>query len=205
MLVPLFHQRHIARMRRSSVVLLVLGLAQPAFAQIRLTNVVDAGTPKVLDGGMVDVKLICPPPPKPTPDPELERLRHELTELKALVARQAAQTDALLTSVEKVSKQVAAIRSDLADAEQRKADAKTQVDAQRASTTQAIASLNWATQQLSTGSANVGDALKVAEAAFSGAALKDVQNARLALQNGDLSAARQWLALAMAEAANTRD
>ncbi len=194
-------------MRRASLLVVVLVVAQPAFAQvIRLTNVVDAGIPKGVDGGMPEVKLVCPPPAKPPPDPELATLRHEVVELKALVARQAAQTDTLLTSVEKVSKQVAAIRSDLADAEQRKADAKNQLDTRRAETTQAINSLNWATQQLSTGSTtNVGDALKLAEAAFTGLALKDVQNARLALQNGDLSAARQWLSLAMAEASNARE
>jgi hypothetical protein len=180
-------------------------LATSAFAQVRVyTNVVDAGS-KADAGVVAEAPRPIPSAALRTADPELERLHREVVELKALVERQSAQLDALSTSLEKVGKQVGAVRSDLADAEQRRADEKQKALAHRAETATAMASVNWALEQLAQGSGNVNDALRTAEGTFSGPALRAVQNARAALASSDLQAARIWLGIALAEAANARE
>ncbi len=198
--------RDMNRSARATLVLTLTLSASAAFAQVRVyTNVVDGGS-KAADAGVaVEAARPIPSSALRTADPELERLHREVVELKALVERQSAQLEALSTSVEKVGKQVGAVRIDLADAEQRRADEKQKALAHRADTATAMASLNWALEQLAQGSGNVNDALRTAEGTFSGSALRAVQNARAALGSSDLQAARTWLGIALAEAANARD
>jgi septal ring factor EnvC (AmiA/AmiB activator) len=179
--------------------------ASAAFAQVRVyTNVVDGGT-KADAGVVVEAPKPLPAATLRNADPELERLHREVVELKSMVERQSAQLDALSTTLDKVGKQVSAVRTDLADAEQRRVDDKQKVLTHRADTATAMASVNWALEQLAQGSGNVGDALRTAENTFSGPALRAVQNARAALASNDLSAARTWLGIALSEAANARD
>ncbi len=194
-------------MNRALLVLLTL-LAGGAFAQVRLLTNVDGGMPRTTvnapDAGVPEPAK-PPPPVARLPDPEVERLHREIADLKAVVERQASQVDTLVTSLEKVGKQVAAVRADLADAEQRQADEKQRLEARRAATSQALSGVEAALQQLSMGNSNVGDALRLTDGAFTGNAARAVQYAKAALANGDLSAARTWLSIAVSEATYGRE
>lgn len=184
---------------------LLLLLATFAQAQARPASAADAGVPRPDAGVIAEAPKPAPPPPPRLADPDVERLHRELADIKKLLERNAGQTEAISTALEKLSKQVTTLRSDFAEAEQRTAEAQRQAGERRAASAQAVASLAWAQQQLATGSTNVNDALRTAELAFSGSALKAVQMARVALANSDVAAARTWLAIAVLEAANPHD
>lgn len=190
-------------MRTLTVMLVVFG-AVTALGQTKPRPVVDAGVP---DAGVAAPQACpaCPTCAAPKPDPQVELLRKDVAELKAMLEKHASQNETTAAAVQRIEKQVASLRSDVADAEARKTEEQRVTAERRAQTSQANASLAWAEQQLSSGSNNVGDALRAAEQVYTGSALRAVQSARAALANGDLAAARTWLAIAVAEAANPRD
>lgn len=152
---------------------------------------VDAGVPVVVAG----------------PAPEVEKLRKEVNDLKLrtfeLERQQQAKTDALTSDLEKLSKKVEDLKTQLkqvSDAEERRADAEEAVATRKAQTAAASVNLNVVLLQLVSGNTSgIDPSLRYAESVFTGNAQKDVQLARAAITQGDVSAARQYLMLALWE------
>ncbi len=144
-----------------------------------------------------------------TPGPsniENERLRKELNELKVRTAEleRLAQAKTENGELEKLSKKLDELNSrvkQLSDAEDRRADAEDAAAHKKTSTAAASASVNSVLSVLASGNtSNIEPSLRYAESVFTGNAQRDVQLARAALANGDVSSARQYLLLAIAEA-----
>ena len=143
---------------------------------------------------------------------EVEKLRKELNDLKLrtteLERQQQAKAEALGTDFERVVKKVDELRSQvkvLTDAEDRRVDAEEAAATKKVATAAAAASLTSALSVLATGSTTgIEPSLRYAEAVFTGNAQKDVQLARSALTQGDLSAARQLLLIALFESENQK-
>jgi hypothetical protein len=186
-----------------SVVLVVLPALAVAQARPDAGVGVGVGVARPADAGVAEAAR--PAPAAASGESELARLRREVVELKALVERQVAQSEAVDRSLARLGAQVGRLQTDFADAEQRRADAAQQAAARRQATGQAVVNLAYAQQALASGSTDISGALSLAEGAFTGAAQQAVQRARAALANSDLNATRYWLAIAAAEAANNRD
>ena len=161
-----------------------------------------------LDAGVAVVEPTKPlPVEKPVPTPsvaEVTELKREVVELKSRTSnleRQASQADAMSSQLDKLSKQITELQSQLQESEGRRLEKERQVSERRAQSEQVVASIGVAQQQLATGNtSSVGATISYAERVFTGAALADVQSARLAIQNGDLGSARIWLSLAVVDA-----
>ena len=139
---------------------------------------------------------------------ELDRLRKDVNDLKLRSSEveraQQQKADALSAQVEKLSSQLEEIKGQLTkitDAETRRADTEQAVVNQRSATASASASLNSVLGTLASGNTSgVEPSLRYAESVFTGTAQKNVQLARAALAQGDVSSARQYLLLALYEA-----
>ena len=143
---------------------------------------------------------------------EVEKLRKELNDLKLrtteLERQQQAKADALGSDFERMVKKVDELKSQvkvLTDAEVRRVDAEEAAATKKVATAAAAASLTSVLSVLATGSTTgIEPSLRYAEAVFTGNAQKDVQLARSALTQGDLSAARQLLLIALFESENQK-
>lgn len=167
----------------------------------------DAGVPLVrkpqaVDGGVPGASV-------PGPTPEVERLRKELNDLKLRTAelerlqqaKAEAQSNERLDKLEKKLDELKSQVKQLSDAEERRADAEEALVARKVATAAASASVNSVLVVLASGNTSgVEPSLRYAEGVFTGNAQKDVQLARTALAQGDVSAARQYLLLALFEA-----
>lgn len=170
-----------------------------------------APQPAARDAGVsapkVDAGVPTPEPsrnPNAPPAAELEKLRKDVAELRTRVTdleAKAAKADALAADLEKVRKKLDALQADSDAAEEKRANLERELATKKAQTTQASATVNVVLQQLTTGNtSNVELWLRGAEQQYSGNASKLVSLARTALAQGDLTAARQYLNLALLEA-----
>lgn len=163
----------------------------------------DAGVP----APKVDAGVPTPEPlrnPNAPPAAELEKLRKDVAELRTRVTdleAKAAKADSLAADLEKVRKKLDALQADTDAAEEKRATLERELATKKAQTTQASATVNVVLQQLTTGNtSNVELWLRGAEQQYSGNASKLVSLARTAIAQGDLTAARQYLNLALLEA-----
>lgn len=181
---------------------LSLGQGRPPAPVARDGGVAEARKPAAGDGGVVRAEAAPAPAADLAQRAELEHVKRDLEELRvrtALLEKQVATNEAVTEQLEKVNRQLGELKTQLGDAEERRSDAERRAVERRA---QVEATTSWlvaAQNALATGSSNVGDALRAAEAVYTGAALRDVQYARQALANGDSAAARQYIALAILE------
>lgn len=143
---------------------------------------------------------------------ELDRLRKDVSDLKLrtseLERAQQQKGDGLAAQVEKLNGQVEELKAQLArvtEAEARRGDAEQAVVNQKSATVSASASVNSVLGVLASGNtSNIEPSLRYAESVFTGNAQRNVQLARAAIAQGDLSSARQYLLLALSEAAGQR-
>ncbi|MBE2248278.1 MAG: hypothetical protein IAE78_01940 [Myxococcus sp.] len=169
----------------------------------------DAGValkPPAADAGAAPSAL--PPAPVATAAPgELERLRKRVGELEARTAeleRQTKQLDALAKKLDATTDDLAAFKKQVDEREETRQAAERRVVEQKQRFESVTRSLVTVDQQLSTGATNVNEALRAAEATYTGAALQYVQAARASLANGDVNTARKYLLLAVLEAQAAR-
>ena len=143
----------------------------------------------------------------PAPDAGPSGTEKQILELRARVdalERQLQQQQQQSQQLEQISAQLQQLRAQVADAESRR-QAEEQVQAQQRQQREgAIAALNQAQYALAGGNSDIAAALDRAEAAFTGQAQRDVQAARAALQNRDLSQARALLGAAISDAQQGR-
>lgn len=143
---------------------------------------------------------------------EVDKLRKEVNDLKLrsseMERAQQQKADALNAQFEKLSGQLEEIKGQLTnvtEAETRRAEAQQAVVNQKSATASASASLNSVLGTLASGNTSgVEPSLRYAESVFTGNAQKNVQLARAALVQGDVSAARQYLLMALSEAEGSR-
>ncbi|HUJ25502.1 MAG TPA: hypothetical protein VLW85_05765 [Myxococcales bacterium] len=133
--------------------------------------------------------------------------QRELADLRARVdalERQLQAQQQQAQQLQQIASEVQRLRTQLADAEARRQAEQQEQAQQRSQRESAIAALNQAQSALAGGSYDVSGALDQAEGAFSGQAQRDVQAARAALQNHDLSQARALLNAAILDAQQGR-
>ncbi len=92
----------------------------------------------------------------------------------------------------------------MADAESRRQSADQQQTAGRQAMQSGVSALQQAQALLAGGNSSIDDQLAQAEASFPPQAQRDIQYAREALRNRDLSAARAFLSSAIADAQQGR-
>lgn len=127
---------------------------------------------------------------------ELQALRARIDALEQERARAQQTAEAL----QQLNSQVQLMRQQLADAEARRVAEEQQREAQRANVQAAVDALASAQQRLMTGDYGIDAELDRAQATFTGQAQRDVQAARVALQNRDLARARAFLNAAILDA-----
>ena len=127
-------------------------------------------------------------------------------ELQALRARvdalelERAQAQETVQQLQQLNDEVQLLRQQIADAEWQRQAAEQQRESHRADVQSAVNALYGAQQKIMGGNASIEAELDQAQAAFTGKAQREVQQARTALQNRDLSAARALLAAAISDA-----
>ena len=176
-----------------------------------LAVVPDAGVvvskPLLADAGVAPV-VARPVVTEPSTGLELERLRKRVTELEARATeleRQVKQVEALSKKVDQTNDDLAAFKKEVNEREDARRESERRVVEQKQRFEAATRSLVTVDQQLSTGSTgSVNEALRAAEATYTGTALQYVQAARASLANGDLNTARRYLLLAVLEAQAAR-
>jgi len=164
----------------------------------------DAGViskPLVTDAGIAPVAARVT---EPSSGLELERLRKRVAELEARATeleRQTKQLDALSRKLDQTNDDLAAFKKEVNAREDARRESERRVAEQKQRYEAASRSLVTLDEQLSRGSTtSVNEALRAAEAAYTGTALQYVQSARASLANGDLATARKYLLLAVLEA-----
>jgi len=103
-----------------------------------------------------------------------------------------------------INDQLQALREQLGAADAARQKQQQDAQARQEAVRSVIASLGVAQQQLSSGDGSVGAALDQAQSTLTGQAQRDVQAAREALRNGDVYAARGYLAAAVSDAQQGR-
>ena len=141
----------------------------------------DAGTTAQHDGGVDDVHR------------ELQQLRARLEALEQ--ERAQAQQNA-----QQLVQEVQQLRQRIADAEAQRQVAEQERETRRASVQSAVDALYTAQQRLAGGNGSIETELEQAQSAFTGQAQRDIEAARAALRNRDLSAARALLSAAISDA-----
>ena len=141
-----------------------------------------------------------------TPVPRIaasDEVQRELQQLRARVeALEQGRTQLQQQSQQlgDLTRQVQALRAQLAEGEQRKAAAQEQAQAQREQRESGVSALQQVQAALAGGDSAVEDQLARAQATFPPQAQRDIDYARTALRNRDLSAARAWLSSAVQHA-----
>ena len=122
----------------------------------------------------------------------------------SLLEQQLAASQQQVTQMAAMNSQLQALRDQLASTEAAKQQQQDQEMARKQAVNSAISSLGAAQEQLSLGNSSIGAALDQAQSSFTGQAQRDVQVAREALRNGDLSQARAYLNAAISDAQQGR-
>ncbi|OLE63547.1 MAG: hypothetical protein AUG04_04735 [Deltaproteobacteria bacterium 13_1_20CM_2_69_21] len=148
----------------------------------------DAGTTAQHDGGVDDVHR------------ELQQLRARLEALEQerAQAQQNAQHNA--QQLQQLVQDVQQLRQQIADAEAQRQVAEQERETRRTSVQSAVDALYTAQQRLAGGNGSIETELEQAQSAFTGQAQRDIEAARAALRNRDLSAARALLSAAISDA-----
>jgi len=144
----------------------------------------DAGTTAQHDGGVDDVHR------------ELQQLRARLEALE----QERAQAQQNAQQLQQLVQEVQQLRQRIADAEAQRQVAEQERETRRASVQSAVDALYTAQQRLAGGNGSIETELEQAQSAFTGQAQRDIEAARAALRNRDLSAARALLSAAISDA-----
>jgi len=168
----------------------------------------DAGDRPILLGTDPPGKL-RPPPPTPDGGATSERdagvdaIQQEMRQLRARIdalEQERAQAQQNAQKLDQLVQELQQLRQQVADAETRRQAAEEQQQAQRASVQSAVDALYVAQQRLAGGNYSIETELDQAQSSFTGQAQRDIQAARAALRNRDLSAARALLSAAISDA-----
>ncbi len=141
-----------------------------------------------------------------TPVPRIaasEEVQRELQQLRGRVEaleQGRAQLQQQSQQLGEVMRQLQVLRAQLAEGEQKQAAAQKREQAQREQRESGVSALRQAQAALAGGDSAVEDQLALAQATFPPQAQRDIDGARTALRNRDLSAARAWLDSAIAHA-----
>ena len=128
-----------------------------------------------------------------------DEVQRELQQLRARVAaleQERGQIEQQAQQLAEVARQLQELRGQIAEGEQRKAAAQRQERAQLEQRNAGLSALQQAQVALAGGDAAVEDQLAQAQASFPPQAQRDIEAARAALRNRDLSAARAYLGAA---------
>jgi len=131
----------------------------------------------------------------------------QIQEMRARIAtleQQAAAAQQQAQQMSAINDQLQALREQLGAADAARQKQQQDAQARQEAVRSVIASLGVAQQQLSSGDGSVGAALDQAQSTLTGQAQRDVQAAREALRNGDVYAARGYLAAAVSDAQQGR-
>jgi len=131
---------------------------------------------------------------------QLQALQSRVYQLE----RERAQSQEQAQLLQQLVGEMRDLRQQLAEAENRQRAAEQERAARQAQMQSAMSSLQAAQERLRTGDYAVLDELDQASSVFSGAARRDIEYARTALQNRDLAAARAHLSAAISHAAQER-
>jgi len=127
----------------------------------------------------------------------------QLTELRLrveLLERQLALEQQQTQQLQQIAAEIRALRAQVSETETRRQEDEQQQAARRQDVQSAVDALTQAQTALASGNDNITAALDQAQATFTGMAARDVQAARYALQNRDLSQARYYLSAAISDA-----
>jgi len=144
----------------------------------------DAGTTAQRDGGPDDLHR------------ELQQLRARLDALE----QERAQAQQNAQQLRQLVQEVQQLRQQIADAEAERQAAEQERENRRASVQSGVYALYTAQQRLAGGNSSIEAELDQAQSSFTGQAQRDVEAARAALRNRDLSAARALLSAAISDA-----
>jgi hypothetical protein len=122
------------------------------------------------------------------------RMRVEALERERTLSQQQTQ------QLSEIARQLQDLRSQLADSDVRRQAADQQQAAQREQLQAGVSAIYQAQSMLAYGNASIEDQLAQAQGAFPPQAQRDIDAARTALRNHDLSAARSFLSAAIADA-----
>jgi TolA-binding protein len=141
----------------------------------------DGGAPAERDAGPDDVHR------------ELQQLRARLDALE----QERAHAQQVSQQLQQLTLEVQQIRQQIVDAEGRRQLEEQQREERQALVQSGLDSLYTAQQRLAAGDASIESELARAQAAFTGQAQRDVEAARMAVQNRDLARARAMLSAAI--------
>jgi chromosome segregation ATPase len=160
----------------------LLGTDPPG--RLRPAPATDAGAIAQQDGGLDDVHR------------ELQQLRARLEALE----RERAQAQENAQRLQQLVDDVHQLRQQIADAEAQRQAAEQERQTRRASVQSAVDALYGAQQRLAGGNSSIEAELDQAQSSFTGQAQRDIEAARAALRNHDLSTARALLSAAISDA-----
>ena len=132
-----------------------------------------------------------------------DELHRELQALRARVdalEQERARSQETSQQLQEISSELQQLRQQVADGDAQRQAAETEQREHHADVDSAVSVLYSARQRLESGNASIDAELNQAQAAFSGQARRDLQAARAALQNKDLSTARTLLSAAISDA-----
>ncbi|HEX4386351.1 MAG TPA: hypothetical protein VH083_25525 [Myxococcales bacterium] len=127
---------------------------------------------------------------------QMQELRMRIS----LLEQQLAASQQQVQQMQTLNEQLQALRSQMASAEQSRQEQQDAQAARQQAVQSAITNLGYAQQKLSIGDPSISDVLDQAQSSFTGQAQRDVQAARDALRNGDMSQARAYLSAAVSDA-----
>jgi chromosome segregation ATPase len=166
---------------------ILLGTDPPGRLRPSAPQAADAGTAQ-RDGGPDELHR------------ELQTMRARLDALEQELARSRETAQQL----QQLTSEVRQLRQQVADAEAERQVAEQQREDRRAAVQNAVSGLYAAQQRLQGGNPSIDAELDQAQSTFTGEAQRDVQAARVALRNRDLSAARALLSSAISHAEGGR-
>jgi hypothetical protein len=167
----------------------------------------DAGEKPILLGtdppGRLRPQGPAPDAGTPAPDAGPDEVHRELQQLRArldALEQERARAQESAQQLQQLTQEVQGLRQQIADAETQRNAAEQQRETRQVSVQSAVDSLYLAQQRLAGGNYGIEAELNQAQSTFTGQAQRDIQAARIALQNRDLIGARAWLASAISNA-----
>src|SRR5882762_3304575 len=132
-----------------------------------------------------------------SPTPRPKRGRADAGTRADAVERERTQAQQVSQQLQQLTLEVQQIRQQIADAEARRQAEEQQREERQALVQSGLDALYAAQQRLAAGDASIDSELSRAQAAFTGQAQRDVEAARMAVQNRDLARARAMLSAAI--------
>ena len=192
---------------------LALAQGKPAPSTVRDAGVASVRKVAAVDGGVPPSAAAQAQAVSNVNSMEVDKVRKEIAELKARTAelerqQQSAKSESANGKLDALIRQVDELKAQLTrlnEVEARRADKEESAATQRSETAAASSNLSSVLGTLASGNtAGVEPSLRYAESVFTGNAQRNVQLARAALAQGDVSMARQYLLLAISEAQGPR-